>query len=87
MRHVSSEMNAFRNGECLMRIIPVEATDHAGMAFILDSARPRVRTAREHWPRLLEAAVLVSQDPVFVASGEPLHDRLRRDESAHSFAG
>jgi hypothetical protein len=64
----------------------IVASDQAGMTFIIESARPRVRTAPEHWPKLIAAAAMASQDPVFVASGEPLYDDLRRG-SAHSFAG
>jgi hypothetical protein len=54
----------------------VSASDHANLSLLLDSARPRVRTAREHWPRLIEAAVLASQDSVFVRAGEPLSATL-----------
>jgi hypothetical protein len=60
----------------------VSASDHAGMTLIIESARPRVRTRSEHWPKLLEAAVLASQDPVFIAAGEPLYDKLRHEVCA-----
>ena len=60
----------------------VAATDHDGLIFILESAHPRVRTAKSHWPTLIEAATIASRDTIFIATGEPLYDNLRQDAYA-----
>ena len=47
----------------------VAAADHDGLIYILESATPRVGTAREHWPKLIEAAGIAAMDATFHAFG------------------
>jgi hypothetical protein len=54
----------------------IAASDHAAMINVLRSAQ-RMRTAPQHWPKLMEAAVLASQDRVFIARATKLSDTMR----------
>jgi hypothetical protein len=54
----------------------IAAFDHAAMMNVLKSAR-RIRTAPEHWPKLMGAAALTSQDRVFIARATKLSDTMR----------
>ena len=58
----------------------VAAADHAGLIYVLENA-PRVGTAREHWPKLIEAAGVAAMDSTFRAISVPLCDELRLPES------
>jgi hypothetical protein len=54
----------------------VAAADHDGLIHILENA-PRVGTAREHWPKLTEAAGIAAMDLTFRAFGAPMYEELR----------